>query len=74
MCNKALTLRENRRAKATHRKPGALWDATDITLWQTRLGYSTEEVVKRTLQATTQMVDLEENRASYTIMRDNFKK
>ena len=40
-------------------------------LWQTRLGYSTEEVAKRTLQATTQMVD---NQASYTIMRDNFKK
>ena len=43
-------------------------------MWQTRLGYSTEEVVKCTLQATTQMVDLEENRASYTIMRDNFQK
>ena len=43
-------------------------------MWQTRLGYSTAEVVKRTLQATTQMVDLEENRASYTIMRDNFQK
>ena len=31
-------------------------------------------MVKGTLQATTQMMDLEENWASYTIMRDNFKK
>ena len=74
LCNKVLSLRQNRRAKATHRKPGSHWDASDITLWQTSLGYSTEEVVKRTLKATTQMVDLEENRASYTVMRDNFQK
>ena len=38
LCNKALSLRENRRAKATHRKPGSHWDASDIALWQTRLG------------------------------------
>ena len=31
--NKALSLRENRRAKATHRKPGSHWDASDIAMW-----------------------------------------
>ena len=46
LCNKALSLWENRRAKAAHRKPGLHWDASDIVMWQTRLGYSTEEVVK----------------------------
>ena len=74
LCNQALSLREQRRAKATKRYPGAFWDAEDIALWQTRLAYAPRETVKHTLKATTQLVELAENHSSYTQMRNHFKK
>lgn len=61
ICNEVLSLREQRRARAANRPPGSIWDASDIALWQTRLGYVPADVTKKTLEATTQMVDLEEN-------------
>ena len=58
----------------TNRKPGSLWDDSDIAMWQTRLGYAPPDVTKKTLEATTQQAELEENHSSYTIMKDHFKK
>ena len=52
----------------------AIWDESDIALWQTRLGYVPAEVARHTLDATTQMVELEENHSSYTTMKNHFKK
>ena len=74
LCNEVLALREQRRARAANRPPGSIWDASDIALWQTRLGYAPSDVTKKTLEVTTQMVDLGENKASYSIMKDHFKK
>ena len=74
LCNQALSLREQRRAKMAQRPPGEPWDEADLAMWQTRLGYAPLEVTKRTLKATTQQVELEENHSSFTVMQDHFKK
>lgn len=74
LCNQVLGLREQRRARMTNRKPGSLWNDSDIAMWQTRLGYASTHVTKKTLKATTQKAELEENNSSYTIMKDHFKK
>ena len=74
LCNHALNLRKQQRAKATKLPPGALWDEHDISLWQTKLGYAPADVTRQTLGATTKVIELAENNSSYTVMRDHFKK
>ena len=69
-----LSLRAHRRAKTTSRSPSSLWSTEDIGFWQTRLGYLTPQVAQKTLHVTTQLMESEENLASYTIMKDHFKK
>ena len=51
-----------------------MWNAKDVAIWQTRLGYVPQEVVKKTLESTTQMIELEEDLTSYSVMRDHYKK
>ena len=63
ICLESLNIRENRRAIMEKRPPGSLWDAQDIAIWQTRLGYVPARVAGKTLEATTQIVESEENLA-----------
>ena len=62
LCDKKLSPRENMQAKVTPRKPGPLIASSYIASWKSQMDYSTDDVLKKILQATTPMVDVEENR------------
>ena len=68
LCNEVLALRGQRRARAANRAPGSIWDASDIALWQARLAFAPTDVTRKTLAATTQMVELEENHGAKRVI------
>ena len=66
---------QNRRVKFIHTKTTRNIDWTDkqIERWQACLGYVSPRVAKETLANTTQLVILEEESRSYSIMQGHLK-